>query len=146
MSRCSDLDKLVWRSEAADTQRDEDPAPSMRTLRRVLTQLLTDLTVDLIPNTHTQITQARLTLYLFRKLKLMCMCVCVCVYLSAGLRIPLPMMKWSFSRLDVGRSSSMLLPWRLYSPSLRRLVTWNASHSNFSSSALWNYQRGSQLL
>lgn len=55
------------------------------------------------------------------------MTLCLFVYLSPGLRIPLPMIKWSFSRLDVGRSSSMLLPWRPYSPSLRRLVTWKAS-------------------
>lgn len=50
------------------------------------------------------------------------------VYLRAGLRIPLPMMKWSFSRLEVGRSSSILLPWRLCSPSVRRLVTCKVSH------------------
>lgn len=37
--------------------------------------------------------------------------------LNAGLRMPLPIMKWSFSRLEVGRSSSMLLPWSVDSPS-----------------------------
>lgn len=37
-------------------------------------------------------------------------------------------MKWSFSRLEVGRFSSMLLPWKLYSPSVRRLVTCKVSH------------------
>lgn len=48
------LEKFVRRSKAADAQRDEDPATSVRTLGRVLTQLLTDLTVDFIPNAHTK--------------------------------------------------------------------------------------------
>lgn len=43
--------------------------------------------------------------------------------LNAGLRMPLPIMKWSFSRLEVGRSSSMLLPWRVDSPSWSLFVT-----------------------
>lgn len=34
-------------------------------------------------------------------------------HLRAGRKMPLPMMKWSFSRLEVGRSSNMLLPCRL---------------------------------
>lgn len=43
--------------------------------------------------------------------------------LNAGLRMPLPIMKWSFSRLEVGRSSSMLLPWSVDSPSWSLFVT-----------------------
>lgn len=60
---------------------------------------------------------------------LVCLSVCASVWvwyrwnLSDGLRIPLPMMKWSFSRLEVGLSSNMLLPWRLLSPSFRRFAT-----------------------
>ena len=50
----ADLEELVGGGEAADAQRDEDPAARVGTLRRVLTQLLTDLTVDLIPGTHTR--------------------------------------------------------------------------------------------
>lgn len=38
--------------------------------------------------------------------------------------MPLPMMKCSFSRLEVGRSSSMLLPCTVDSPSCSLLVTW----------------------
>lgn len=38
--------------------------------------------------------------------------------------MPLPMMKCSFSRLEVGRSSSMLLPRTVGSPSCSLLVTW----------------------
>lgn len=118
----TDLDELLRGSEAADTQRDEDPAAGVAALRRVLVQLLTDLAVDLIPTEYTHSTALR---------ERVCVCAsmrvgeygCVCVYLRAGRSIPLPMMKWSFSRLEVGRSSNMLLPWRLISPSFRRLVT-----------------------
>lgn len=49
----NNLHKFVGWSEAANTQGDEDPAPSMRTFGRVLSQLFTDLTVDLIPDRHT---------------------------------------------------------------------------------------------
>ena len=48
-----DLKELIRGSEAADAQRDEDPAPGVGTFRRVLTQLFTDLAVDFIPGTHT---------------------------------------------------------------------------------------------
>lgn len=44
----SHLHKLLRRSEAADTQRYEDPAASVTAFRGILGQLLTDLTVDLI--------------------------------------------------------------------------------------------------
>lgn len=37
--------------------------------------------------------------------------------------MPLPIMKWSFSRLEVGRSSSMLLPCSVDSPSWSLFVT-----------------------
>lgn len=110
----SDLDELLRRSEAADAQRDEDPAAGVRTFGRVLTQLLADVTVDLVPETQ----RRRLT-----RVRRAPPGAGGLPYLRAGLRIPLPMMKWSFSRLDVGRSSNMLLPCKPYSPSFRRFVT-----------------------
>lgn len=45
-----DLDEFVGWGKAADTQRDEDPAAGVRALGRVLSELFTDLTVDLIPD------------------------------------------------------------------------------------------------
>lgn len=56
--------------------------------------------------------------------------------LSPGLRMPLPMIKWSFSRLDVGRSSSMLFPCTVYSPSFRRLVTYQKCKDTLHASLL----------
>lgn len=43
--------------------------------------------------------------------------------LMSGLKMPCPMIKWSFSRLDVGRSSSSALPLPVYSPSFSLLAT-----------------------
>ena len=43
------LDELVRRREAADAEREEDPASGVRGLGGVVGQLLADLAVDLVP-------------------------------------------------------------------------------------------------
>jgi hypothetical protein len=43
------LHEVVRRREAADAQRQQDPAAGVRRLRGVVRQLLADLTVDLVP-------------------------------------------------------------------------------------------------
>lgn len=50
----SHLDELLRGGEAADAERQQDPAAGVAALRRVLGQLLADLTVDLIPETKTK--------------------------------------------------------------------------------------------
>lgn len=117
------FDKLFRGGKAADAERQQDPPTGVAAFGWVLSQLFADLTVDLIPemkinnlnqNKHTFKTQIRSFL----------LCLAPCVkkkkrkvrllagHLRAGRKMPLPMIKWSFSRLEVGLSSSMLFPWR----------------------------------
>lgn len=47
------FDKLLGRSEAADTERQQDPSTGVAAFRWILGQLFANLTVDFIPDTET---------------------------------------------------------------------------------------------
>lgn len=49
----SHFDKLLGRSEAANTERQQDPSTGVAAFRWVLGQLFANLTVNFIPDTET---------------------------------------------------------------------------------------------
>lgn len=100
----------------------------MAAFGRILAQLFANLAVNFIPETETPalLTDGDAGIWASThkvEVEVGKRRSCAVRHLRVGRKMPLPMMKCSFSRLEVGRSSSMLLPSSLGSPSVSRLVT-----------------------